>query len=255
MEKVKKFVVLPVGLFIMKLTPLSFYRDPWRYLSNFRLDFWQKLGYFFLNLLGSAAYIFLLALLFLIVFTKINAAELFKKPALKAMGLVFAAELAIKFFLDDVIMPLLNRAELEAARQGAVMNEWYYVAKQLPSFIVGFVVIYFTLRLLIKPLNLHFSFHKTAFWIVAFICIAAVTIYSFYTLWLIVTVNQINASGNGVFAVTVLGITIDGDLYNRVSLFCTGVVTVLVDWSIISFFGRCTEQNLVGPNNETLLHN
>lgn len=253
MEKVKKFVVLPLGLFLMKLT-LGFYRDPWRYLTNVRLDFWQKLGYVLLNLLGSAAYIFLIALLFLFVFTKINAAELFKRPALKAMCIVFAAELAVKLLLENVIIPLMNHPSFEAAKNGLGMNEWYYVGRELPSFLVGFAVIYFTLRLLIKPLNLHFSFHKTAFWTVAFIWVAAVTLYFFYTLWLIDTVNQVNASGNGVFAITVLGITIDGNLYNQISFFCTGVVTVLVDWSIISFFGRCAGQNQVKSNMEAPLH-
>jgi hypothetical protein len=127
-EKVKKFVVLPVGLFIINLT-LSLYRDPWGYLSNYRLDFWQKSGYFLLNLFGSAAYIFLIAMLFLFAFTSNNFNELLKKPALKAMGIVLAAELAIKFLLTDVILPPMNRSALEAAKNGsgAWVNEWHPV--------------------------------------------------------------------------------------------------------------------------------
>jgi hypothetical protein len=239
MEKVKKFIVLPLGLFIMKLTPLSFYRDPWRYLSNFRLDFWQKLGYFFLNLLGSAAYIFLLALLFLIVFTKINAAELFKKPALKAMGIVFAAELAIKLLLDDVIMPLLNRTELEAAKQGAEMNEWYYVAKQLPSFIVGFAVIYFTLRLLIKPLNLHFSFHKTAFFITLLICVAVSTLEIYGLLQL---TNALKVS-NDLTSVTIQAFNMSMNVFDAAINVAGGIIFVLLDSTIFALVNWCVKQN------------
>jgi len=111
MERMKKCIVLPLGLFAINLA-LSLYRNPWSSLSNVRLDFWQKAGYFLRGMLGSAAYIFLIALLFVFVFTKANAVELFKKPALKAMGIVFVAELAIKLLLTGVIMPMLNRHSL-----------------------------------------------------------------------------------------------------------------------------------------------
>ena len=241
MEKVKKFVALPLGLFIMKLTPLSLYRDPWRYLSNFRLDFWQKMGYFSRNLLGSAAYIFLIALLFLFVFTKRNAAELFKKPALKAMGIVFVAELAIKLLLDDVIMPLMNHPALEAAKQGAKMGEWYYVARQLPSFIVGFAVIYFTLRLLIKPLNLRFSFHKTAFFITFFICVAISTLETYG--WLQLT-NALKVS-NDLTLVTVGTIPISMNMFNSAFTVVSAIIITLLDLAIFLFVNRCVKQDLV----------
>jgi len=241
MEKVKKFVVLPLGLFIGSLV-LSLHRNPWGYLRNFRLDFWQKTGYFLLNLFGSAAFILLIALLFVFVFTNRNIADLFKKPALKAMGIVFTAELIAKFLLTDVLMPLLNRNELEAAKKGIRMNEWYMVIVHgLPSIIVSFGVVYFTLRLLIKPLNLSFSFHGASFFLVLFLNLAIPILESYGTLQF---VNHLNASNDVTLeTVRVFNLTVGLNVFNAVWAVVAAIIVAIIEGFIFFFFNRCIKQN------------
>jgi len=241
MEKVKKFVVLPLGLFIGSLV-LGLHRNPWGYLRNFRLDFWQKTGYFFLNLFGSAAFILLIAMLFVFVFTNRNIADLFKKPALKAMGIVFAAELTAKFLLTAVLMPSLNRTELEAAKNGIRMNEWYMVfVHGLPTIIVGFGVVYFTLRLLIKPLNLSFSFHGAAFYLILILNLSIPILESYGTLQF---VNHINASGGATLeTVQVFNLTVGLNVFNAVLTVISAIIGTMIEALIFFFFNRCIKQN------------
>jgi len=241
MEKVKKFVVLPLGLFIGSLV-LSLHRNPWGYLRNFRLDFWQKTGYFLLNLFGSAAFILLIALLFVFVFTNRNIADLFKKPALKAMGIVFTAELIAKFFLTDVLMPLLNRNELEAAKKGIRMNEWYMVIVHgLPSIIIGFAVVYFTLRLLIKPLNLSFSFHGTAFFLVLVLYLAIPTLESYG----MVQLTNLFTVSDDLTLVTIraINLTVGLNMFNAVLTVISAIIGTMIEEFVFFFFNRCIKQN------------
>jgi len=241
MEKVKKFVVLPLGLFIGSLV-LSLHRNPWGYLRNFRLDFWQKTGYFLLNMFASAAFILLIALLFVFVFTNRNIADLFKKPALKAMGIVFTAELIAKFFLTDVLMPLLNRNELEAAKKGIRMNEWYMVIVHgLPSIIIGFAVVYFTLRLLIKPLNLSFSFHGAAFFLVLVLYLTIPTLESYG----MVQLTNLFTVSDDLTLVTIraINLTVGLNMFNAVLTVISAVIGTMIEEFIFFFFNRCIEQN------------
>jgi hypothetical protein len=211
-------------------------------LRNFRLDFWQKTGYFLLNLFGSTAFILLIALLFVFVFTNRNIVDLFKKPALKAMGIVFTAELIAKLLLTDVLMPLLNRPALEAAKNGIRMNDWYAViVNGLPSIIVSFGVVYFTLRLLIKPLNLSFSFHGAAFFLILFLYLAIPILESYGMLQF---VNHLNVSNDVTLeTVRVFNLTVGLNVFNAVWAVVSAIIVTLQDAIIFIFMGHCTKQN------------
>lgn len=241
MEKVKKFVVFPIGLFAINVI-LSFSRDPWRFWNVFSVDFWKWAGLFLRNLFGSAAYIFAIALLFLFVFTKANVMELFKKQALKAMGIVLFAELLIKFLLDTIIMPLINRQELSEIMKGAgAENGWHAVILVLSSWIVGFGVIYFTLRLLIKSLGLPFSFQKRLFFLVLFINIA-ISAMGYYGSFQFAN-HLIESSGATMDTVRIFNMTVSLNVLNAVSIAFSALVVTLQDALIYLFFSRCTKQN------------
>lgn len=260
-DKVKKFVVLPVGLLIIHLLMSRVGSNLLGYWTNFRLDFWQKLGYSLLSLFGHAAYIFWLALLFVIVFTKNDVRELLKKPALKAMKIVFFAELIFNFLRYGVLIPLINRPALEAVKHGIQMNEWYSVIFNglLPT-VVGFAVVYFTLRLLIKPLNLSFSFHKTAFFLLFFLCIAVSVLENY---GLLQFVNYLNVSGGVILeTVRVFGTMMTMDQFNAILSISGGLIITLLDVMIFAFINHCTKENAIespfdatpAPMDESNMH-
>ena len=243
MEKMKKFVVFPIGLFAVHLL-FELIRNPWRYLRVFSMNFWQGLGFFTLNLFGSAAFIFSIALLFTFVFTKINVTELMKKPALKAMGIVFFAELMIKCLLDTIVMPLINRQELSEIQQGTWQgNGWHAVILVLSSWIVGFAVIYFTLRLLMKELKLPFQFLKGWFLMVLFVSAAISALTSYGSLQFVNYLNQTDSVT--LETMRIFNSTVNVNVLNNVWNTVSALITTLQDALIYLFFNRCTKQSQV----------
>lgn len=241
MEKVKKFVVFPIGLFAVNLL-FGLIRNPWRYLRVFSMNFWQGLGLFTLNLFGSAAFIFSIALLFTFVFTKVNVAELFQKQSLKAMGIVFFAELLIKFLSDVIVYPRISQWEMsELAEKTWLQDGWYAVFTGLSSWIVGFAVIYFTLRLLMKPLNLSFSFCKGWFFMVLLISAAISAMTSYGSLQF---ANYLNETDNATLVtIRIFNSTLSMDVFNALFAIVSGLIITLQDALIFLFFSHCTKQN------------
>lgn len=235
MDKMKRFVVLPFGLLIINLA-LGFYRDPWRSLSSYRLDFWQKIGYFLRGLSACAAYILLIALLFTFVFTRARVSDLFKKPALKAMGIVFAAELAARLF-TDILSQLISHAALEAVKRGAELTWWYSALMSLPERVIHIAVLYFTLRLLLKPLNLGFTLRKRALFNTLFIYVS-VNILGLY-LMMKLTEYSNKAGAFTMTSVHLFGMAVSMDGFNALIMFGSGLVSVLLDLLVFEYFRRC----------------
>ena len=241
MEKLKKFIIFPIGLFAVNVI-LSFSRDPWRFWNVFPVDFWKWAGLFLCNLIGSATYIFAIALLFLFVFTKANVMELFKRPALKAMGIVLFAELVIKFLLDTIVMPLVDRQAFSEINKGTGLAMGLHaVLLVLSSWIIGFCVIYFTIRLLIKSLGLPFLFQKRLFFLVLFIFVAISAMNYYGSLQ---SVNQlIKFSDATMDTVRIFNMTVSLNVLNTVSIAFSALVVTLQDALIYLFFNRCIKQN------------
>jgi hypothetical protein len=239
MEKIKRFVILPLGLLIINLV-LAFYRNPWRSLFNYQLDFWQKTGYFLRGLSGCAAYIFLIALLFTFVFTRVRVSELFKKPALKTMGIVLAAELAARL-LTEIIMQLTNRSVLEAVKHGTEMTWWYSVYMSLPGLLIRIAVLYFTLRLLLKPLNLDFTLRKLALFNTVFIYVSVDLLSLFLMMRLI---EYLNKTGDFPMAsINLLGMAVSMDMSSALFTVVPTLVVVFLDLLIFEYFRRCIKDN------------
>jgi hypothetical protein len=235
MDKMKRFVVLPFGLLIINLA-LGFYRDPWRSLSSYRLDFWQKIGYFLRGLSACAVNILLIALLFVFVFTQARVSELFKRPALKAMGIVLAAELAVKL-VSDILMKMYSRSALEAVKSGIEPGEWYSVPISLLTSLIHFAVLYFTLRLLLKPLNLSFTLRRWALFdtLVLYVFVSAMN--SCFIVWMTEYLNK--AGAFTMTSVHLFGMAVSMDGFNALITFGSGLISVLLDLLIFEYFRRC----------------
>jgi hypothetical protein len=251
MDRIKRFVVLPLGLLIINLA-LSLYRNPWRSFFNYRLDFWQKFGYFLRGLSACAVYIFLIGLLFTFVFTRVRVLELFKKHALKAMGTVLAAELAARL-LADVLSRLFNDAALEAIKRGAEWIWWYSVFLSLPERAIHIAVLYFTLRLLMKPLNLSFTLRKRALFDTLFIYVS-VNILSLYLMMRLT--EYLNKAGTFTMtSVSLFGAVMNIDGFNALIMFSSGLVSVLLDLLIFKYFRRCSKDSVeAAPIQDLSIH-
>ncbi len=235
MDKMKRFAVLPLGLLIINLA-LSLYRNPWLPFFSYRLDFWQKAGYFLRGLSACAAYILLIALLFTFVFTHVRVLDLFKKSALKAMGIVLAAELAARL-LADILSQLISHAALEAVKRGAELIWWYSVFMSLPERVIHIAVLYFTLRLLLKPLNLSFTLRKRALFDTLFIYVS-VNILSLYLMMRLT--EYLNKAGTFTMtSVSLFGAVMNIDGFNALIMFSSGLVSVLLDLLVFEYFRRC----------------
>jgi hypothetical protein len=233
-EKIKRFVVLPLGLFIINLV-LALYRNPWSSFFSNRLDFWQKTGYFLRGLSACALYIFLIALLFTFVFTRVRVSELFKKPALKVMGIVFVVELMARP-LTDIIMQQIDRSTLEAAKRGVNLGGWYSIPISLVMPLIHFAVLYLTLRLLLKPLKLDFTARKPVLFGTLLIYTFIVLINSSFVTWLIKYLYT------GSF--TMLGVPVRIDGLTAFLLVCSVLISMVLDLLIFEYFRWCLKDSV-----------
>lgn len=239
MDKMKRFVVLPLGLLIINLA-LSLYRNPWWSFFSYRLDFWQKIGYFLRGLSACAVNIFLISLLFTFVFTRVQVSELFKKPALKAMGIVLTVELAARLLME-IVMKQINRFSLDAVKRGAEMIWWRAVCISLPGWVIHIAVIYFTLWLLLKPLNLGFTLRKRALFNTLFIYVS-VNILSLYLMMRLA--EYLNKAGTFTMtSVSLFGMTMGMDGFNALIMFGSGLISVLLDLLVFEYINRCIKDS------------
>lgn len=235
MLKVKKFIILPVGLLALNYF-LGFYRDPWR------IFFWQtliqkKVFFLFRNLLGCAAYIFLIAFLFVYVFTNENLKVLLKKSTLKILGIVFAVELILRLILNVLDKMMQDRYFLEAAKHGVKPPEWYSTSIILSLSIIHFVVLYLTLQLLIKSLNLGFVFRKWAFFDMAVFYLAVSYLNNHIILSLFDYLEK--SKSFTLTTVTVSGRTMSLDTFNILTQGGQELVILFLDLLIFEYINRC----------------
>ena len=110
----------------------------------------------------------------------------------------------------------------------------------LPSSIVGFAVVYFTLRLLVRPLNYSFSFRKIAFILTLFVYVSICTLetYGFILLG-----DYLNAGNITLDTVRISGATVSMNEFNVLFTIVGGIVIMLLDIMIFVFVHRCTRQN------------
>lgn len=236
MRKVKKFIILPLGLLASNFF-LCFYMDPWRIF--FMQIFAQKKVFFiFRNLLGCAAYIFLIAFLFVCIFTNNPIKALFKKDTLKMLGIVFATELALRMVSDLLNKSMQDHYFLEVSQHGAVpSNEWYTASVILSGSVIHFAVIYLTLRLLIKSLNLGFVFRRWAFFDLVVLWAAVNYLNSHMMLCL---EDYLIMAGNVTMtSVSISGLTMSMDAFNVLTLLGTAFVAMFMDLLIFEYINRC----------------
>lgn len=235
MLKVKKFLILPVGLFTLNYF-LGFYRNPWR-IFCMRILPQQKAVFICRNLLGCAAYIFLIAFLFVYIFTDKNLKVLLKKSTLKILGIVFAVELMLRLILNVLDKMMQDRYFLEAAKHGVKPPEWYSTSIILSLSIIHFTVLYLTLRLLVKSLGLGFVFRKWAFFDMTVFCFAVNYLNNHIMLGLYDYLEK--AKSFTLTTVTVSGRTMSLDAFNILMLVGQDLVIMFLDLLVFEYINRC----------------
>lgn len=241
MEKLRKYAILPLTLFFMEYC-LGFYLNPWRYGYLFPTRFWQGVRLIFLNLAACAAFVLLITLLFLLAFTPNRLIIMLTESVLKSMAASLTAYLAIELLWNNFLLPFLKQLMVPLSTvdsNSQIAGGMIVGLSLLPHLLLVTLTVYFV----IKSLHINFSLDKAAFWIMILIFVAVITLDSFYTFWLQKTINTVNTNANGMVEITVSGITMSVDLYNRISVFCASLIAALIDCVIFCFFSRCIYWN------------
>lgn len=238
MDKVKKFVILPVSLLLLELFLLFNYASVYwfQYLPSY---FWNAIPHILLSMLAVLLFVCGITVLYIWVFDAVSLKSLLNQSTAKAIGLAFAIDyliiLLVEPTLSSLLVPLYN----------SNTTPWLYVLfNALILTVKLFFVIFLTLWLALKPLHGRFSFRAKAFLVTALVCLLINVLFVFTNVQItnaILSNFQTGDTGNS--AISYLSSLAKTNAYSKWLNIAKAIVFVIQDVIILFYINDCIKIN------------
>ncbi|HEX3037430.1 MAG TPA: hypothetical protein VHO94_00365 [Oscillospiraceae bacterium] len=237
MDKVKKYVILPVSLLLLELflqSTRSYMSMCFYVFQDLQFNFGRFMPRILLSFLAVLLFVCGIVVLFLWVFNDTFPKTLLNQSTAKRAILAFAIDYLIILLVEPRLYSLI-----EPLYKSDITPWLYLIFVSLIMTVRSFFIIYMTVWLILKPVRNKFKFRTKTFLIAALSCLLLNVLFNYVDLQISMAALanfKAHTSGN---AMDYLNMFVSSDNYSKFSKTIGLIANTIQDVIILVFINSC----------------